>query len=164
MSVLIIGIVMGVVLTVAACAMGKPLPRPTTYSADPPMPETRPAAAGRAQPAVYVLKLRSSSSTVMFAGGRRPPAILAVQFALIDQSGVRPQLIYERTIASRVELPHALPDALVRRYGEALAEILSQLIPDLGAVIPHDHGAASVRSQPRRSSNSSENYEQCSPE
>jgi hypothetical protein len=61
-----------------------------------------------------------------------------VQFALIDQAGVRPQLMYERTIASRVELPRASPDALVRGYGEALAEILSQLMPDLGAVGPHD--------------------------
>jgi hypothetical protein len=43
-----------------------------------------------------------------------------VQFVLIDQAGVRPQLKYERTIASRVELPHASPDALVRGHGEAL--------------------------------------------
>jgi hypothetical protein len=86
-----------------------------------------------------------------------------VQFALIDQAGVRPQLMYERTIASRVELPHASPDALVRGYGEALAEILSQLMPDLSAVNPQDHQATNVRSQPRRS-DSRENPEQRSPD
>jgi hypothetical protein len=82
-----------------------------------------------------------------------------VQFALIDQAGVRPQLMYERTIASRVELPHASPDALVRGYGEALAEILSQLMPDLSAVNPQDHQATNVRSQSSRS-----NREQRSPD
>jgi cholesterol transport system auxiliary component len=201
MSVLIIGIVIGVVLTVAASAIGKPLPRPTTYIVNPPMTETRRAAAGRAgtlrmgnvrvtapyggnalvyrldevqytsdpyhafkadpgamlgnrmaewldhagpfetvaqlgraQPAAYVLDATVIELHGDFRGGRSPAAVLAVQFALIDQCGVRPQLIYERTIASRVELPHALPDALVRGYGEALAEILSQLMPDLSAV------------------------------
>ena len=71
-----------------------------------------------------------------------------MQFALIDQAGARPKLVRERTFASRVDLPQASPDALVRGYGEALAEILSQLVPDLGPVIPHDHRATSVRSQP----------------
>ena len=96
------------------------------------------------------LTLRSSNFMAIFAKGSRPAAVLAVQFALIDQAGVRPQLVHERTIASRVELPHASPDALVRGYGEALAQILSQLIPDLGAAIPHDHQATSVRNQPRQ--------------
>ena len=228
---LTIGIAMGVVLTLAACAIGKPLPRPTTYIVDAPMTETRPAAArrpetlrmgnvrvaaayggnalvyrmdevqytsdpyhafkaepgamlgnrmaewldhagpfetvaqpGSAQPAAYVLDATVIELYGDFRKGRRPAAVLAVQFALIDQAGVRPQLVHERTIASRVELPHASPDALVRGYGEALAEILSQLIPDLGAAIPHDHRATSVRSQPRRSSNSGENREQRSPD
>jgi cholesterol transport system auxiliary component len=208
---LTIGIAMGVVLTLAACAIGKPLQRPTTYIVDPPMTETRPAAArrpdtlrmgnvrvaaayrgnalvyrmdevqytsdpyhafkaepgamlgnrmaewldhagpfetvaqpGSAQPAAYVLEATVIELYGDFREGRSPAAVLAVQFALIDQAGVRPQLLYERTIASRVELPHASPDALVRGYGEALAEILSQLIPDLGAVVAHDHRATSA--------------------
>jgi cholesterol transport system auxiliary component len=223
---------MGVVLTLAACAIGKPLPRPTTYIVDPPMTETRPAAArrpdtlrmgnvrvaaayggnalvyrmdevqytsdpyhafkaepgamlgnrmaewldhagpfetvaqpGSAQPAAYVLDATVIELYGDFREGRSPAAVLAVQFALIDQqAGVRPQLLYERTIASRVELPHASPDALVRGYGKALAEVLLQLTSDLGAVIPHDHRATSVRSQPPRSSNSGETREQRSPD
>jgi len=67
-----------------------------------------------------------------FREGRQPAAVLAVQFALIDQAGTRPRLVRERTIASRVELPQASPDALVTGYGKALAEILSQLVPQLG--------------------------------
>jgi cholesterol transport system auxiliary component len=221
---------MGVVLSLAACAIGKPLPRPTTYIVDAPMAKTLSAAArrpetlrmgnvrvaaayagnalvyrmdevqytsdpyhafkaepgamlgnrmaewldhagpfttvaqpGSAQPAAYVLDATVIELYGDFREGRSPAAVLAVQFALIDQAGVRPQLMYERTIASRVELPHASPDALVRGYGEALAEILSQLMPDLSAVNPQDHQATNVRSQPRRS-DSRENPEQRSPD
>ena len=68
-----------------------------------------------------------------FRDGRRPAAVLAVQFALIDLAGARPKLVRERTIASRVDLPQASPDALVRGYVRALAEILSQLVPELSA-------------------------------
>jgi hypothetical protein len=45
--------------------------------------------------------------------------------------------MYERTIARRVNLPKASPDALVRGYGTALAEILSQVALDLSAQIAH---------------------------
>jgi len=41
--------------------------------------------------------------------------------------------VRERTIARRVDLPQASPDALVRGYGKALAEILAQLVPELSA-------------------------------
>jgi cholesterol transport system auxiliary component len=207
---LTIGIAMGAVLTLAACAIGKPLPQPTTYIVDPPKTEARPAAArrpdtlrmgnvrvaatyggnalvyrmddvqytsdpyhafkaepgamlgnrmaewldhagpfeavaqpGSAQPAAYVLDATIIELYGDFRDGRSPSAVVAVQFALIDQAGVRPRLLYERTIASRVELAHASPDALVRGYGEALAEILSRLIPDLDAANPHDHTTAS---------------------
>ena len=210
-TALTMGIALGIVLTLAACALGKPLPTSTTYIVNPSMDEIRTVAArrpetlrmgnvrvaaayggnalvyrmgevqytsdpyhafkaepdamlgsriaewldhagpfdtvaqpGSARPAAYVLDATVIELYGDFREGRRPAAVMAVQFALIDQAGVRPQLLYERTIASRVELPHASPDALVRGYGEALAEILSQLIPDLGAVVAHDHRATSA--------------------
>jgi hypothetical protein len=59
--------------------------------------------------------------------------VLTVQFTLIDQVGARPQVVYESTIARRVDLPQASPDALVRGYGKALEEILSQLVPEISA-------------------------------
>ena len=205
-----IGMAMSIVLALAACAIGKPLPRPTTYIVDVPMSETRPAAArrpetlrmgnvrvatayggnaliyrmdelqytsdpyhafraepgsmlgsqiaewldqagpfatvaqpGSAQPAAYVLDATVVELYGDFREGHPPAAMIAVQFALIDQTGVRPQLVHQRTIASRVELPQASPDALVRGYGKGFAEILSQLVPDLGAAIAdHDRSTS----------------------
>jgi hypothetical protein len=42
--------------------------------------------------------------------------------------------VLERAIARRVDLPRASPDALVRGYGEALAEILGELSTNLQVV------------------------------
>ena len=92
---------------------------------------------GSAQPAPYVLEATVDELYGDFRAGRPPAAVLSVQFALIDQAGVRPKLVYERTIASRVNLPKASPDALVRGYGTALAEILSQVAVDLGGQSAH---------------------------
>jgi len=60
--------------------------------------------------------------------------VLAVQFALVDQTGARPKAVLERAIARRVDLPRASPDALVRGYGDALAQILAELSRDLQVV------------------------------
>jgi uncharacterized lipoprotein YmbA len=88
---------------------------------------------GSTQPAAYLLEATVTELYGDFRPGRRPAAVIAVQFALIDQVGTRPRLVHERTIAHRVELPQAAPAALVRGYGEALGEILSQLASDLDA-------------------------------
>jgi cholesterol transport system auxiliary component len=84
-------------------------------------------------PSQYVLEATVAELYGDFRAGRPPAAVLAVQFALIDQAGGRPRLVRDRLIASRVDLPQASPDALVRGYGKALAEILSQLVPELSA-------------------------------
>jgi uncharacterized lipoprotein YmbA len=185
-------------LTLAACAIGKPIPQATTYVVDPPMAavgssparraetlrmgNVRVAAAyagnalvyrlddvqyasdpyhafiaepgamlgnrmaewleragpfktvaqpGSARPAAYVLEATVTELYGDFRKGRPPAAVLTVQFAMIDQAGARPKLVQERTIASRVELAQASPEALVLGYGKALAEILSQLVPEL---------------------------------
>jgi len=47
----------------------------------------------------------------------------------------RPKLVYQSTIVSRVDLAQVSPDALVRGYGEALAQILTKLVPELSAEI-----------------------------
>ena len=200
-----------VVLSLAGCALGKPMPTLTTYIVDPPRSETGTAAArraetlrmghvrvaapyggnsliyrmdevqyaadpyhafkaepgamlasrmaewidhagpfaavaqpGSAQPAAYVLDATVIDLYGDFRKGTRPAAVIAVQFALIDPAGVRPRLVHERTIACRVELARASPDALVRGYGQALAQILGQLIADLQAALPQ---ATSLRSR-----------------
>jgi uncharacterized lipoprotein YmbA len=96
-------------------------------------PFTTVAQPGSARSAPYVLEATVSELYGDFRGGRPPAAVLAVQFALIDQASARPRLVHQRTITARVDLPQATPDALVRGYGKALAEILSQLVPELSA-------------------------------
>src|SRR5262245_19842578 len=86
---------------------------------------------GNTRSARYVLDATVTEFYGDFRDGQRPAAVLAVQFALIDRAGARPTVVRERTIASRIDLPQASPDALVRGYGKALADILSQLVPDL---------------------------------
>lgn len=87
-----------------------------------------------ARPAHYVLETTVTELYGDFRPGKVPAAVLAVQFALIDQTGARPKAVLERTIARRVDLPRDTPDALVRGYGDALAEILAELSADLQAV------------------------------
>jgi cholesterol transport system auxiliary component len=86
---------------------------------------------GSTQPAAYVLEATVTELYGDFREGRPPAAVLTVQFALIEETSVRPKLVYERTITSRIDLPRASPDALVRGYGVSLQQILSQLAPDL---------------------------------
>lgn len=86
---------------------------------------------GSAQPATYVLDATVVEMYGDFRKGRPPAAVLSVQFALIEQTGVRPKVVYERTANRRIDLPSASPDALVVGYGTALAEILSQVAGDL---------------------------------
>jgi cholesterol transport system auxiliary component len=87
-----------------------------------------------ARPAYYVLEATVTELYGDFRPGRAPAAVLAVRFVLIDQTGARPKAVLERAIARRVDLPRASPDALVRGYGEALAEILGELSTDLQVV------------------------------
>jgi cholesterol transport system auxiliary component len=86
---------------------------------------------GSAQPAQYVLEVGVGELYGDFRTGNMPAAVVSAQFVLIDQSGVRPRVTYERTIARRVPLTETSPDALVRGYSTALAQILTQLATDL---------------------------------
>jgi len=86
---------------------------------------------GSARPAGYVLEAIVTEIYGDFRGGQRPAAVLAVEFALINQADAPSKVVYERTIASRIDIPQASPEALVRGYGKALAEILSALVPEL---------------------------------
>lgn len=87
---------------------------------------------GSARAASYVLEAMITELYGDFRAGR-PAAVMAIEFALIDQTGARPKVLFERTIASRVDISQASPEALVRGYGKALAEILSELLSALSA-------------------------------
>jgi Uncharacterized protein conserved in bacteria len=86
---------------------------------------------GSGRPATFVLEATVTELYGDFRRGSSPAAVLVVQFVLIDPAGSRPRLVNEQTIASRVDLPQASPDELVRGYGKALAEVLAQFVRTL---------------------------------
>jgi cholesterol transport system auxiliary component len=185
-----------IALTLAACAIGKPIPEATTYVVEPPPPvptatrraqtlrmgkvRVAPAFAGKAlvvrldevrysadfyqafiaepgdllgarmadwlnqagpfrsvaqpgatAPTSYVLDATVTELYGDFRPGLTPTAVMTVQFALVNLEGVSPKAVLERTIGRRIPLREASPDALVRGYGQALAEILAELVPQL---------------------------------
>jgi hypothetical protein len=69
-----------------------------------------------------------------FRSGRTPVAVMTIQFTLVDLRGVSTKVRLEQTIARRIELPEASPAALVRGYGQALGEILTDLVAALRRV------------------------------
>jgi uncharacterized lipoprotein YmbA len=80
------------------------------------------------RPAQYMLEATVVELYGDFRPGAGPAAVMAVQFALLDQSTPRLTVVHECTIASRIDLAQASPDELVREYGKALADILSRLV------------------------------------
>jgi uncharacterized lipoprotein YmbA len=65
------------------------------------------------------------------AGAADPAAVMSIHFTIINQEGPRPEIEYERSLSRRVALSNESPEALVRGYGTALADILNQLMTDL---------------------------------
>jgi L-alanine-DL-glutamate epimerase-like enolase superfamily enzyme len=81
--------------------------------------------------APYILEAIVSELYGDFRLGHTPAAVVTVQFALLDLTGARSKVVLERTIGRRVAVQEVSPDALVRGYGTALAEILAELQKDL---------------------------------
>jgi uncharacterized lipoprotein YmbA len=94
----------------------------------------QPGSAQSAKSAPYVLEATVTDLYGDFRAGMPPAAAMTIQFAVVDMSGPRAVTLYERTIGRRVEIAQATPDALMRGYGQALAEILTQLDADLSAL------------------------------
>jgi cholesterol transport system auxiliary component len=101
------------------------------------------------RPARYILEASVVELYGDFRPERSPAAVMAMQFALLDQSTPRPTVVHECTIASRIDLAQASPDELVRGYGTALANILSRLVAELdarpGATSAPQAGFATIR-------------------
>ena len=64
----------------------------------------------------------------------KPASEVAVQFYLVKQSGSGPELVYDRVLRSRVDVPAGDPRALAAGYNKALAQILTQLERELSAL------------------------------
>jgi uncharacterized lipoprotein YmbA len=76
----------------------------------------------------YVLQASVTELYGDFRPGRKPAAVMTVQFALLDTDSPRAKTVLARTLSRRIDLPEASFDALVRGYGAALAEILAELV------------------------------------
>ncbi|NEX19630.1 hypothetical protein G3480_04765 [Thiorhodococcus mannitoliphagus] len=74
-----------------------------------------------------VLEARVTELYGDFRPGRSPAAVMRVQFALVDLTGVSTQVSWQQTIGRRIAVPEASPEALVRGYGQALGDILMEL-------------------------------------
>lgn len=85
-------------------------------------------------PAAYVLEAVVTELYGDFSAGQTPVAVMSVQFTLVDLQGLTPQAKLERTLGRRIELAEATPDGLVRGYGLALSDILTELAPQLAPV------------------------------
>jgi cholesterol transport system auxiliary component len=90
---------------------------------------------GTGRPASYVLDAVVTELYGDFRPGRTPAAVMSVQFTLVDLTGIVPTVKIERTIGRRIDIAEDSPEALVRGYGQALAEILTEflaLLPGAG--------------------------------
>lgn len=86
---------------------------------------------GTRTPVTHVLEATVTELYGDFRPGQPPSAAMTIQFTLVDLRGVAPKAAPERTISRRIPLPEATPEALVRGYGTALGEILTELVPEL---------------------------------
>ena len=86
---------------------------------------------GSTQSVPYVLEATVTQLYGDFRPGKPPEAVMAVQFALVDVISIRPRIVFETTIQRREPIEKAAPDALVRGYGRALTQILTQFVSDL---------------------------------
>ena len=82
---------------------------------------------GGAVPAPFALEAVVTELYGDFRPGQPPAAVVTVQFTLVDLSSPATAVVFERFIGRRIALPEAAPDALVRGYGQALSEILTEL-------------------------------------
>ena len=87
---------------------------------------------GGAVNAPYALEAVVTELYGDFRPGRKPAAVMTVQFTLVDLTGPSPTVVLERFIGRRVDLPEATPDALVRGYSQALGQILEELSTQIG--------------------------------
>ncbi len=62
-----------------------------------------------------------------FRKGQTPTAVMEIQFILVDSSSVRPAIIFDKKILSKVELSDKTPEALAKGLGNAFSEIIEEL-------------------------------------
>jgi ABC-type uncharacterized transport system auxiliary subunit len=81
----------------------------------------------------YMLEAAVTQLYGDFRAGRPPTAVVEIQFTLVDLKATGPGLIYSRTISRSIRLEQSSPEGLVRGFGRAVSEILTELSNDLAA-------------------------------
>jgi len=94
-------------------------------------PFTHVVASGSTPPAPFVLEVSVEDLYGDFRQATEPAAVMSIRFILINVGGPHQEVAYDRLIERRVPLSRASPDALVRGYGTAVAQILLQLATEL---------------------------------
>jgi hypothetical protein len=64
----------------------------------------------------------------------KPAAEMAVQFYLVRLGGAAPEIVYDRLLASRVDIKSGAPSELASGYSQALGRILGELERELAAL------------------------------
>lgn len=90
-------------------------------------------APGSGAPAPLVLEARVTELYGDFAQSGNPAAVMSVHFTLLDEQEVRSKVTFEGSFSQRVSISSSSPEALVRGYGSALADILTQFTTNLAA-------------------------------
>jgi len=86
---------------------------------------------GAAAPATYVLDAVFTDLYGDFRPGQKPAAVMSVQFYLLDVSSSGSKTLLARSLGRRIELSQASGAELVRGYGIALTEILTEMSADM---------------------------------
>ncbi|HKE38267.1 MAG TPA: ABC-type transport auxiliary lipoprotein family protein [Casimicrobiaceae bacterium] len=94
----------------------------------------QPGSAQSSKSVPYVLEATVTELYGDFRPGVPAAAVMTIQFALVDTTKPSALTPYQSTIGRRVEIAQASPDALMRGYGKALTEILSQLSAELASL------------------------------
>ncbi len=79
----------------------------------------------------FVLKTVVTKLFGDFRKEQTPTAIMEIQFILVDSTSVRPSIIFDKKILSKVELSEKTPEALAKGLGVALTEIFEELAEEL---------------------------------
>jgi hypothetical protein len=82
-------------------------------------------------PANYILEATVTELYGDFRPRKPAAAVVAVQFTLINNDDVGSGRAFEQTLTRRVPLERSSPEALVRGYGRAVSEILSDIAGEL---------------------------------
>ncbi|MFO6423903.1 ABC-type transport auxiliary lipoprotein family protein [Motilimonas sp. KMU-193] len=82
-------------------------------------------------PAQQILQIVITKLFGDFRDGHTPTAVVEMQFVLIENKDIRPTVVLEKTLSSRVELSAKDPAALAKGQGQAMTQIFEQLAAEL---------------------------------